>query len=543
MLTTGKRSAPPSQSRASAVPETPSLKFADIAAAIEKRLFIGKVPPGTTEDEIRALYGPYGALTECRVVPDRSGGNSNGIAFVGFETWSATHRALLETDGKHKLRGHEGTGSSMVASFAERTSSVGRGGGLAYAKGMQVNRVFVGSLPDDCTESELIEKFSMVGAVDVATMLPAKGRRRCGYVSFHLWGEAMDAVERLSGEPLRAGGEQMTVVLAQPKEKDGGLAATTCRAAGLSQTAAHASEPPTKARRTDSGAGSSAMLSQLLTAYVAAVTGGSPATACELIHEQIMKTREKVQGAGPGAGLGGLMPKAVEGGRGSAWAPAPSFGSRGGADAGPGEVDKARLFVGGLPHDITDDDLASLAVQLSFPDLPPESCELLECRVLPGKGCGYLRYPTWEAAEEAYAALQGRQVEGWTQVLRLQWASPRGHQPPAPSAASPPSELAVGPDPLSFATQSEVEAQGLDPTRLFIGQIARDADAGSELKTLFEEYGQLQEFRWVQEKGVLYVSYAGFGEAQSALRGLGNRIVPGVSKGLNVKFSQRMRRH
>lgn len=537
MLGGNKRSAPGSQASAAAGP--PSLNYADISAAIEKRLFIGKVPPGTTEEELMSIYESFGMIKECRVVPDR-GGSGNGIGFVSFETWASAHRALMETDGSQKLRGHEGTPSALVASFAERTSNVGRGGGLAYAKGLDISRVFVGSLPEDTTESELAGRFSSVGGVEGATMLPAKARLRCGYVTFQIWGEALDAVEQLHGQPLREDGEPMTVVLAQPKDRDGGASASS--RSGTSAVAVYATEPPAKWRRTDPAAlpaaGASDLLTQLLNAYVAAINGQSPPSACDLIHDQIMKTREKLRGAG-------VSDVRVRASPAAAAAPSSQMG----------DTDKGRLFVGGLPHDITDDDLASLAGQLTFRGLPRDSCKLLECRVLPGKGCGYLRYASWEAAEEAYAALQGRQVEGWTQVLRLQWASPRPASHGQKQSALAQAVAAVAelknasaplgqgpPDPLAFASEAEIEDQGLDPTRLFVGQIARECDANISLKPLFELHGQLQEFRWVQEKGVLYVAYTYFEQAQAAMRSLGNYSLPGISKGLNIKFSQRLRR-
>lgn len=558
----------------------PSLNYADIAAAIEKRLFLGKVPPGTSDDEISAIFSTFGTLKECRVVPDRSS-SGNGIAFVSFDTWSAAHRAMIETDGKAQLRGHEGTASTLVASFAERKNNVGRGGGIAYAKGLDIARVFVGSLPEYTTEADLAARFGCVGTVEGATMLPAKARLRCGYVNFQIWGEALDAVELLHGQPMRDEHEPMTVVLAQPKERDGGLTSTlpssvagTPRGgaapahvppplaprrvpAPASYGGAAVSEPHAKWRRVGepaAAAGSSELINSLLTAYVAAVNGSGPATACDLIHDQIMKTRETMQ---PVNLSDGRMRSAVVAPP-SVVNPPGSCGSVG-IVAGGGDPDKARLFVGGLPHDITDEDLMSLASQLSFQTLPPESCKLLECRVLPGKGCGYLRYATWEAAEEAFAALQGRQVEGWTQVLRLQWASPRpasgrsqwgsandtAQPSPSPPVADPQTLPGTqqGPlDPMAYATQAEVEAQGLDPTRLFIGQMARECDAGGALKPLFEQYGALQEFRHVMDKGVLYVAYSTFEEAQGAMQGMGNRSVPGVSMGLNVQFSKRQRR-
>mmetsp|Transcript_33452 Transcript_33452/g.104283 ORF Transcript_33452/g.104283 Transcript_33452/m.104283 type:complete len:428 (+) Transcript_33452:406-1689(+) len=419
---------------------------------------------------------------------------------------------------------------------------------MAYAKGLDISRVFVGSLPEDATEGELTARFASVGVVEGAAMLPAKARLRCGYVTFQVWGEALDAVEALHGQPLRAGAEPMTVVLAQPKDRDGGVAAAVSRSSALA-TPLYAPEPPVKWRRTEPAPtatpspGASDLLSQLLGAYVAAVHGQSPASACDLIHDQIMKTREKLRDV---AVVAASCPSNMRT-RAAATVASTTAGS-------VGDLDKARLFVGGLPHDVTDDDLGSLAGQLTFPTLPPDSCKLLECRVLPGKGCGYLRYASWEAAEEAYGALQGRQVEGWTQVLRLQWASPRpashgqrqaaAPQPGALAAAEPSGAAATqgALDAMAFASQAEIEAQGLEPTRLFVGQIAREGDAATALRPLFELHGQLQEFRWVQEKGVLYAAYTTFAEAQAAMKSLSGYCVPGVSKGLNVKFSQRLRK-
>eukprot|EP00420_Gonyaulax_spinifera_P006906 CAMPEP_0197934912 /NCGR_PEP_ID=MMETSP1439-20131203/112554_1 /TAXON_ID=66791 /ORGANISM="Gonyaulax spinifera, Strain CCMP409" /LENGTH=134 /DNA_ID=CAMNT_0043557829 /DNA_START=87 /DNA_END=488 /DNA_ORIENTATION=+ len=125
--------------------DPPSLE--DIKACIEKRLFIGRLPAGVTEESVREVFGQFGALKECRVLAEK------GVAFAGYDTWASAHRALLATDGQPCLSGCSGLPISV--SFAERTGSVGRGGGTQYAKGLEYSRVFVGGLPDAITDTDL----------------------------------------------------------------------------------------------------------------------------------------------------------------------------------------------------------------------------------------------------------------------------------------------------------------------------------------------------------------------------------------------------
>lgn len=547
----------------------PSLAIADINAAIEKRLFIGRIPAGTQEEEILSIYGAFGTIRDSRFVPDRNG-NSYGIAFVSYDNWAAPHRALMETDGKKQLRGHDGPRQTLVASFAERTGTVGRGGGAAYAKGLPISRLFVGSLPEDTTVSELMVRFCPFGSIEGTSLLPAKSRLRCGFVNFQIWGEALDAIERLDGEALREGGEPMSVMLAQPR--DTGLASPRSERTDLGRpstgpawTLSNISTPDaTKRRRMEAPA---VELASQLATYITAVQGSTPRVVCNALHEQLMDVRDKLKVQSPVSPvaapleLGESQAHAVPhpasqvdewrtssgreewsgliGGCLTAAGQRPSPAATSGVlGAGSSNRDAARLFVGGLPHDCTDEDLASLAAQLTFVT-SPEASHLLECRVLVGRGCGYLRYASWEAAEEAFVALQSRQVEGWPQVLRVQWASPRVPQPEMGTPCTQQCFNEVGLDGLCFATRAEIEAHGLEPTRLFIGQIAREADVTTYLRPLFEAYGELQEFRWLHEKGILYITYQTVEEAQAAMQALSNFSMPGITKGLNVRFSQR----
>ena len=42
----------------------------------------------------------------------------------------------------------------------------------------------------------------------------------------------------------------------------------------------------------------------------------------------------------------------------------------------------------------------------------PADRKILECRVLPKRGCGYVRFSSWEAAEEARVELDNRTATG-----------------------------------------------------------------------------------------------------------------------------------
>lgn len=507
----------------------PSLNFDDITNAIEKRLFIGKVPPGTSDDEIAGVYGRFGNLTEIRQHPGRQE-KDNGIAFVRFESWASAHRALLETDGQTRLGGHDGARGTLVVSFAERTQQVGKGGGAAYLKGLDINRVFVGGLPEDADDSELQSCFSSAGRVEGVQMLPAKQWTRCAFVTFTIWGEALDAVETLHGTWLRRGSgakDGMSVTLAEPRQAARGL---------VRQHPEVVMPPHAKRQRVAEPAlAPSTMDSQLQTllqAYTAAVSGGSPKTACDLIHESIMKTREshqaRVQQEVPGAAR--KADGRMDVGRASATNNPSNHrdSRRSWQDDAPTDRNAARLFIGGLPHEYTDDDLHYLAKQLSF-TVPPDQCDLVECRVLMGRGCGYLRYNTSEAAEEAFSELDGRLVDGWSQCLRVKWATP--HKESKADVVS------------SSVTAEELQAQGMEPTRLFIGQMARDCDAGTLLRPMFDRFGHVTEWRYVQDKGILYVSYSSFEESSAAMEELNNTPIPGISKALNVKYSQQRRAH
>ncbi len=46
------------------------------------RIYVGNLPFGATEDEIRALFSPHGKVESVRIITDRETGRSRGFGFV-----------------------------------------------------------------------------------------------------------------------------------------------------------------------------------------------------------------------------------------------------------------------------------------------------------------------------------------------------------------------------------------------------------------------------------------------------------------------------
>jgi len=70
----------------------------------ECKVFIGGLPPQTTQDSLASYLSQYGQITECKVVLDLVTGRSKGYGFVAFatpqEAQAATTQGYLTVDGK-----------------------------------------------------------------------------------------------------------------------------------------------------------------------------------------------------------------------------------------------------------------------------------------------------------------------------------------------------------------------------------------------------------------------------------------------------------
>lgn len=65
-----------------------------MGASDGRRLFVSNLVYSATEDDLRELFEPFGALREVKVVTDPMSGTSRGFGFVEFEEGPAAGKAM-----------------------------------------------------------------------------------------------------------------------------------------------------------------------------------------------------------------------------------------------------------------------------------------------------------------------------------------------------------------------------------------------------------------------------------------------------------------
>lgn len=65
-----------------------------------KKLFIGNLAWGVTDDKLQAAFASFGDVTGARVVTEKGTGRSRGFGFVEFSDDAAAEKAVAEMNGK-----------------------------------------------------------------------------------------------------------------------------------------------------------------------------------------------------------------------------------------------------------------------------------------------------------------------------------------------------------------------------------------------------------------------------------------------------------
>lgn len=66
------------------------------ATAPEEFLFVCKLNPVTTEEDLETIFARFGEIVACDIIRDRKTGDSLNYAFIGFTEKKAAEEAYLK---------------------------------------------------------------------------------------------------------------------------------------------------------------------------------------------------------------------------------------------------------------------------------------------------------------------------------------------------------------------------------------------------------------------------------------------------------------
>jgi len=94
-----------------------------------KKLFVGGLSWGTTDDGLRTAFEAFGEVADAKVITDRDTGRSRGFGFVTFRSDEAADTAVNEMNGSAL------DGRTLNVNEARERSNRGGGGGYGGGGG------------------------------------------------------------------------------------------------------------------------------------------------------------------------------------------------------------------------------------------------------------------------------------------------------------------------------------------------------------------------------------------------------------------------
>ncbi|MBK1833825.1 RNA recognition motif domain-containing protein [Roseibacillus ishigakijimensis] len=87
------------------------------------KMYVGNIPFSTSADELKDLFGEFGAVTDVHIPEDRESGRPRGFAFVTVDSKEAMEAAIKDLDGA------EFGGRNLRVNEAKPREDRGGGGG------------------------------------------------------------------------------------------------------------------------------------------------------------------------------------------------------------------------------------------------------------------------------------------------------------------------------------------------------------------------------------------------------------------------------
>ncbi|XP_063304726.1 cytotoxic granule associated RNA binding protein TIA1 isoform X1 [Pelobates fuscus] len=167
-------------------------------------VFVGDLSPEITTDDIKAAFGPFGRISDARVVKDMTTGKSKGYGFVSFfNKWDAEN-AIAQMGGQWL------GGRQIRTNWATRKPPAPKSTYESTTKQLSYDEVVNQSSPSNCTvycggvtsgltEQLMRQTFSPFGQIMEVRVFPDKGY---SFVRFNAHESAAHAIVSVNGTTI-----------------------------------------------------------------------------------------------------------------------------------------------------------------------------------------------------------------------------------------------------------------------------------------------------------------------------------------------------
>nr|XP_043874521.1 CUGBP Elav-like family member 1 isoform X1 [Solea senegalensis]XP_043874522.1 CUGBP Elav-like family member 1 isoform X1 [Solea senegalensis] len=175
------------------------------------KMFVGQIPRSWSEEQLRELFEPFGAVYEINVLRDRSQNppQSKGCCFITYYTRKS---ALEAQNALHNMKILPGMHHpvQMKPADSEKNNAV------------EDRKLFVGMISKKCNENDIRLMFSPYGQIEECRILrgPDGLSRGCAFVTFTARQMAQSAIKSLHQSQTMEGCSSPVVVKFADTQKD-----------------------------------------------------------------------------------------------------------------------------------------------------------------------------------------------------------------------------------------------------------------------------------------------------------------------------------
>lgn len=159
------------------------------------KLFVGQIPPDTTEETIRSVFNSYGTITSFFMMRDRLSNRSKGCCFI---TFTSPQSCVAAIEALHEKYSFPNAKRTVIVKFAGEDEKEKK---KEQEKEPNEWKLYVGMLSRATTEPEVYNLFSQYGRVLEFCLLVNKvtGQSKGhGFVKFEKKEEAINAINALN---------------------------------------------------------------------------------------------------------------------------------------------------------------------------------------------------------------------------------------------------------------------------------------------------------------------------------------------------------